>query len=61
MKSRFFTIAFEVVWIIMGIISLAAGMNLLLSGSWKRAIVFFIMALVSFAFARFRHLQRKKL
>lgn len=50
----------EIVWVVVGLISSAAGLNMLFSGNWKRSLVFFLMAFVSFGFARYRHFQRKK-
>jgi hypothetical protein len=59
MKNRTLLIL-EVVWIIIGIASAAAGIRYAISPGGTRTIVFFAMALVSFLFAWVRHNQRKK-
>jgi hypothetical protein len=58
MKSRTLLIL-EVIWIIVGIASVAAGIRYAVSPGGTRTFVFFGMALVSFLFAWVRHSQRK--
>jgi hypothetical protein len=53
-------LALEIVWIIIGIASIAAGVKYAISPGGMKTIVFFIMALVAFLFAFVRHTQRKK-
>ena len=50
----------EIVWIIVGIVCLAAAIRLAFTAGGSRIIIFLLMALVSFAFAWARHRQRKK-
>jgi hypothetical protein len=51
----------EIIWIVTGILSIAAGIrNAVTSGSGSKIPIFVLMALVSFIFAIIRHRQRKK-
>ncbi|MGD0582918.1 MAG: hypothetical protein ABR974_08235 [Bacteroidales bacterium] len=50
----------EIVWIIIGIASVAAGINYAISPGGMKTIIFFLMALIAFLFAYVRHTQRKK-
>lgn len=50
----------EIVWIIVGIGCLAAGIGYAITTGGSRIFVFLLMALISFAFAWARHTQRKK-
>jgi hypothetical protein len=59
MKNRL-PLILEIVWVIVGIICLAAGVHSLITGGGTRFILLFIMALVSAVFAWIRHTQRKK-
>jgi len=59
MKNRSYLIL-EIVWIIVGIACVAAGIRSAILTSGYQSLIFFIMALVSFSFAWFRHNQRKK-
>jgi len=59
MKNRTLLVL-EVVWIIVGTASIAAGIRYAISPGGTRTLVFFGMALVSFLFAWARHNQRKK-
>jgi len=61
MRSKYLSLILEIVWIIAGVLILVSGVNQLLSGNLKRALLFFAMSVISFAFARFRDSQRKKL
>jgi uncharacterized membrane protein YjjP (DUF1212 family) len=61
MKSKYLSLVLEIIWIAVGIITLAAGINVLFTGAWKTSVIFFVMAIVSFGFARYRYLQQKKL
>jgi hypothetical protein len=54
-------IVMEIIWIITGILCVIGGIRLALSGGGGNKIfVFAVMAMVSFAFAWFRHNKRKK-
>jgi hypothetical protein len=59
MKNRTLLIL-EVVWIIVGIASVAAGIRYAITPGGPKSFIFFGMALVSFLFAWARHTQRKK-
>jgi hypothetical protein len=50
----------EIVWITVGILSVAAGISYTIKNGGSRTLIFFLMALVSFVFAYIRHKQRKK-
>jgi len=49
----------KIVWIIVGIACLAAGIRSVIMEGGYRFVVFFIMAVVSFGFAWIRHKQRR--
>jgi hypothetical protein len=50
----------EIVWIAVGIISIAAGIRFAITDGGSRVFIFILMAAVSFGFALVRHRQRKK-
>jgi uncharacterized membrane protein HdeD (DUF308 family) len=50
----------EIVWIVVGIICIAAGIRFATTAGGSRVYIFLGMALVSFGFAWMRHRQRKK-
>jgi hypothetical protein len=50
----------EIIWIITGILCLAAGTRFAVQTGGKRTLIFLLMALVSFLFAWLRHRDRKK-
>ena len=50
----------EIVWIIVGIVCIAAAIRFAIIAGGSRIFIFLLMALVSFAFAWTRHRQRKK-
>jgi hypothetical protein len=50
----------EIIWISTGILSVAAGVRFAITTGGTKVLIFALMALVSFAFAWFRHIQRKK-
>jgi len=50
----------EIIWIVTGILCVIAGIRFALTSGGNKIFIFAIMALVSFAFAWFRHNQRKK-
>ena len=51
----------EIIWIITGILCIAAGIRLLvIKGYDNRILIFGIMAVISFFYAWFRHGQQKK-
>jgi len=60
MKNKFLLVL-EIVWIIIGLACTAAGINSSITNDLKKSLIFFIMAVISFIFARIRHVQRKKL
>ena len=53
-------LALEIVWIIVGVGCIAAGVRYAIMTGGYRVFIFILMALVSFAFAWIRHRQRKK-
>jgi len=59
MKSRTLLIL-EVVWLVVGVASIAEGIRYAISPGGARTFIFFGMALVSFLFAWVRHSQRNK-
>lgn len=59
MKNKFLLIL-EIVWIIVGFASIAAGVRYAVSPGGLKTIIFFVMAIVAFLFAWVRHTQRKK-
>jgi len=51
----------EIIWIATGVLSVAAGIRFVFKTGWSSMILMFaLMAIISFAFALFRHQQRKK-
>jgi hypothetical protein len=50
----------EIAWIIIGIVCVVAGIRSAIIDGGYRFLIFFLMALVAFLFAWFRHTQRKK-
>jgi len=50
----------EVIWIVTGILCLGSGIKVSLTTGGNKAYLFFLMAVISFLFAWFRHKQRKK-
>jgi|WetSurMetagenome_2_1015567.scaffolds.fasta_scaffold01342_11 hypothetical protein len=51
----------EIIWIITGMLCLAAGLRyFILNGYSNRLLLFLLMAVISFLYAWFRHSQRKK-
>jgi hypothetical protein len=58
--NKRFLLVLEIVWIIVAILCIAAGIRYLIKFDGSRIIIFFLMALVSIAFAWIRHRQRKK-
>lgn len=50
----------EIIWIAVGIVSLAAGTRYAITSGGSRVLIFLLMAVVSFTFAFIRHRQRKK-
>lgn len=59
MKNNFILVL-EIVWITTGLLCTGAAIRSIISVSINHALIFASMALVSFAFALFRHKQRKK-
>jgi hypothetical protein len=50
----------EIIWILVGIVCLAAGTRYAINTGGSRIFIFLLMAIVSFTFAFARHRQRKK-
>jgi len=50
----------EIIWIITGILSIAAGVRYLIKGGGKMFFIFPLLAIISFLFAWIRHRERKK-
>lgn len=58
--SKKYLLILEIVWIITGILAIAAGIRYALVTGGAGTLVFVLLALVSFLFAWFRHRERKK-
>ena len=58
--NKTFLLIVEIIWIITGVLSIAAGIRYLTAGGGKLLFVFPLLAVVSFLFAWIRHRQRKK-
>jgi membrane protein implicated in regulation of membrane protease activity len=50
----------EIIWIIVGVVCIAAGIKFAFMTGGNRVFIFILMAIISFAFAWVRHRQRKK-
>jgi hypothetical protein len=50
----------EIIWIAVGILSVAAGIRFTITEGGPKIFIFISMALISFVFAWIRHRQRKK-
>jgi hypothetical protein len=50
----------EIIWIATGTLCIIAGIRYAITTGGNKIFIFAIMALISFAFAWFRHNQRKK-
>lgn len=50
----------EIVWIVTGVLCIAAGIRYMISGGNSKIPIFVLMALICFVFAWLRHRQRKK-
>lgn len=50
----------EIIWIITGAASIAAAIRTVTTTGGIKALIFFVMAMISFLFAMMRHRQRKK-
>jgi uncharacterized membrane protein YhaH (DUF805 family) len=59
MRNRYLLIV-EIIWIITGVLCIAAGIRFASTGGGGRIFIFFLMAVISFVFALARHNQRKK-
>lgn len=61
MTSNKYNLILEIVWIIMGLLCIAAGTRLfIIKGYETRVLLIALMAVISFLFAWFRHTRRKK-
>ncbi len=58
--SKRYLIIFEIIWIVTGILCLAAGIKFSVTTGGPRIFMFAAMAAVSFLFAWLRHRERKK-
>ena len=60
MKNNF-SLILEIIWIAVGIVCIAAGLrSVIIRDNSGLIITFFVMGVISFGFAWFRHTQRKK-
>jgi hypothetical protein len=59
MKNKYLLVI-EIVWIVTGLLSTAAGIRIALDTGGNRVLVFAVLAMVSFLFAWIRHRQRTK-
>jgi hypothetical protein len=50
----------EIIWIITGILCVAAGIRFAVTTGGSKIFIFALMALISFVFSWLRHKQRKK-
>jgi len=53
-------VAIEVIWVITGLLCIVAGIRYATTTGGSKTYLFAIMALISFAFAWYRHNLRKK-
>jgi hypothetical protein len=53
-------LALEIIWISTGVICIAAGIRMAITGGTNKILIFAAMALICFVFAAIRHKQRKK-
>jgi hypothetical protein len=60
MKSRSLLIL-EIVWIVVGLASIAAGIRSFIFKGGNQWLMFLLMTVISFGFAWVRHTQRKNL
>lgn len=58
--SKKYLIIFEIIWIVTGILCIAAGIKFSITAGGPRIFIFAAMAVVSFLFAWLRHRERKK-
>jgi hypothetical protein len=59
--SKRYLLIFEIIWIVTGILCIAAGVRYFVIAGGPRIFIFITMAAVSFLFAWLRHRERKKL
>jgi hypothetical protein len=50
----------EIIWIVTGLLCIAAATRLAINNGGSKIIIFALMALISFMFAWLKHKQRKK-
>ncbi|OFY66468.1 MAG: hypothetical protein A2V64_13135 [Bacteroidetes bacterium RBG_13_43_22] len=60
MMNKKFLLILEIIWIITGILCIAAGIRYIIKDGGKMSFVFPLLALISFLFAWLRHRERKK-
>jgi hypothetical protein len=53
-------IALEIIWIVTGVLCIAAGIRYMITGGNTKIPIFALMSLICFVFAWLRHRQRKK-
>jgi len=58
--SKKYLLILEIIWIITGILCVAAGIRYIIRDSGKMFFLFPLMAIISFVFACLRHRERKK-
>lgn len=59
MKSKA-ALILEIIWIVIGTVTFLLAIKVLVGGEGKQYLSLFLMSVISFAFAWFRHNQRKK-
>jgi hypothetical protein len=58
--SKRFLLILEIIWIITGLLCIAAGIRYAVTEGGNRIFIFILIALISFLFAWIRHRERKK-
>ncbi|MCX6329935.1 MAG: hypothetical protein NTZ85_10565 [Bacteroidia bacterium] len=58
--SKRFLLIIEIVWIITGLLCLAAGIRYAITAGGNKIFIFALLSLISFLFAWLRHRERKK-
>jgi hypothetical protein len=60
MKKNYYLIIIEIVWIVTGVLCIAATIRIATTSGGNRIYIFALMAVVSFIFAWIRDRQRRK-
>jgi len=58
--NKKYLLILEIVWIVTGVLCIAAGIRYAVKTGGAASLLFLLMALISFLFAWIRHRQRKK-